>query len=70
MSTSTHTKGREAPNTIISRPSHAHSWRIEEANGPVSMGTCPCGAEKEFKNWLAEGDFITQTEFREAYASV
>ncbi len=39
---------------------HFHSWRIDEPNGPVSVGVCKeCGATKAFKNWLADGDFIT-----------
>jgi hypothetical protein len=44
---------------------HAHRWRIEEPNGPVSHGVCKvCGTTKEFKNWLSEGDFITNEEHR------
>lgn len=43
---------------------HRHRWRIEEANGPISQGRCGCGAMKNFKNWLSEGDFITNTEHR------
>jgi len=44
---------------------HFHRWRIEEPNGPTSRGVCKvCGAEKQFKNWLAEGDFITNEEHR------
>ena len=46
---------------------HFHRWRIEEPNGPVSAGVCKlCGATKEFKNWLADGDFITNEEHRMA----
>ena len=46
---------------------HFHRWRIEEPNGPVSLGVCKvCGANKEFKNWLADGDFITNEEHRMA----
>lgn len=42
---------------------HAHRWRIEEANGPISCGRCRlCGGEKEFRNWLLETDFTTRTE--------
>ncbi|HJP40831.1 MAG TPA: hypothetical protein QGF35_03905 [Dehalococcoidia bacterium] len=46
---------------------HLHRWRIEEPNGPVSKGACKvCGAEKEFKNWLSDMDFITNEEHRVA----
>ncbi|MBI2767409.1 MAG: hypothetical protein HYX53_16060 [Chloroflexi bacterium] len=46
---------------------HVHHWRIEEARGPVSRGTCKrCGAEKEFKNWIGETDFMTNEEHRQA----
>ncbi len=46
---------------------HAHHWLIDEARGPVSRGVCKtCGAEKEFKNWLGETDFITNEEHRQA----
>jgi len=46
---------------------HFHRWRIEEPNGPTSKGVCKvCGAEKEFKNWLADSDFITNEEHRVA----
>ncbi len=48
-----------------SKPQHFHRWRIEEPSGPVSTGHCyECGAVKEFKNWLSEGDFITNEEHR------
>ncbi len=44
---------------------HAHRWLIEEPSGPMSRGVCKlCGANKEFKNWLSEGDFITNEEHR------
>jgi hypothetical protein len=44
---------------------HAHHWRIAEANGPASAGVCTtCGASRLFKNWLSEGDFITNEEHR------
>jgi hypothetical protein len=45
---------------------HAHRWRIDEPSGQqVSRGVCKvCGAEKQFKNWLEDGDFITNTEHR------
>lgn len=46
-------------------PTHAHHWLIAEANGPRSSGYCKtCGALKEFKNWLEDGDFITNEEHR------
>jgi hypothetical protein len=46
---------------------HLHRWRIDEPNGPISRGVCKvCGAEKQFKNWLSEGDFITNEEHRMA----
>lgn len=46
---------------------HGHRWRIEEPDGPVSMGVCKiCGATKEFKNWLSDSDFITNEEHRMA----
>lgn len=44
---------------------HFHHWRIAEPNGQMSRGVCKiCGAEKDFKNWLSEGDFITNEEHR------
>jgi hypothetical protein len=46
---------------------HAHRWRIEEPNGAFSLGVCKvCGAEKQFRNWLEETDFITNEEHRVA----
>ncbi len=49
---------------------HFHRWRIEEPNGPVSRGVCKvCGIEKQFKNWLQDGDFITNEEHRVASAA-
>ena len=52
--------------TIISAVTdHAHHWVINEANGPISSGTCKrCGAGRLFKNWLEEGDFTTNEEHR------
>ena len=50
--------------TNASSEQHFHRWRIEEPNGPTSVGRCTCGAIKEFKNWLADGDFITNEEHR------
>ncbi len=55
---------RSARNTAT-KPRHFHRWRIDEPAGPVSLGRChECGAEKEFKNWLSESDFITNEEHR------
>jgi hypothetical protein len=49
---------------VVDAP-HAHRWRIEEPNGELSRGYCRiCGAEKMFKNWLEDADFITNTEHR------
>ncbi len=46
---------------------HAHHWVIEEASGLLSQGRCKrCGVSKEFKNWLADTDFITNEEHRTA----
>lgn len=46
---------------------HYHRWRIEEPSGPRSAGVCKtCGATKDFKNWLSDGDFITNEEHRMA----
>ena len=54
-------------NTEEQKPDHFHHWRIEEPNGLVSRGVCKhCGATKEFKNWLQDGDFITNEEHRNA----
>ena len=53
----------------VARPAadHVHRWQIEEPNGPTSAGICKaCGARKEFKNWLADSDFITNEEHRSA----
>ncbi len=48
-------------------PDHAHRWLICEANGPTSTGICKiCKAEKPFKNWLEDADFITNEEHRMA----
>jgi hypothetical protein len=44
---------------------HVHRWRIEEPNGPLSAGICTvCGARREFRNWLADGDYLTNGEHR------
>jgi hypothetical protein len=46
---------------------HFHRWVIDEPNGPTSSGTCKvCGTTKVFKNWLSDGDFITNEEHRSA----
>ena len=59
----------EATLSMIRPATHAHRWLIEEPNGPLSHGRCKvCNAEKEFKNWLAETDFITSEEHRQAAA--
>jgi hypothetical protein len=53
--------------TTLPAADHAHRWRIPEPNGPVSTGSCKvCGAEKEFRNWLSDMDFITNEEHRQA----
>ena len=42
---------------------HAHRWLIEEPHGELSRGTCRiCGAEKLFRNWLQELDFVRVEE--------
>lgn len=51
--------------TAPSPAGHAHHWIIEEASGPLSSGRCKiCGSSKLFRNWLAEGDFLTNEEHR------
>lgn len=51
--------------TIAIDTDHAHRWVIDEPNGPVSRGVCKvCKAEKPFKNWLSETDFITNAEYQ------
>ncbi len=42
--------------TVIERKrTHAHHWRIDEVDGPVSQGSClTCGAVKEFRNYPEE----------------
>lgn len=56
--------------TVIPTNHHFHHWRIEEANGPRSTGVCKyCGAEKVFKNWLEDSDFITNEEHRSTAAA-
>jgi hypothetical protein len=54
-------------NTAAAAATHAHHWVIEEASGPFSPGRCKvCGASRAFKNWLADSDFITNEEHRQA----
>ena len=42
------------PETIEQTPPRCpHYWVIQQAEGPVSLGTCQiCGQEKEFKNYV------------------
>ena len=55
---------------MSSKTQHCHRGRIDEPNGPLSLGRCfECGAVKEFKNWLSEGDFITNEEHRMSRAA-
>ena len=50
--------------------SHAHHWVIDEPQGLISVGTCRvCGAERKFKNWLADADYITRSERQEVSLS-
>jgi hypothetical protein len=43
------------------RKNHAHHWRIEEVEGPVSQGSClNCGATREFRNYPAEEVLFSQ----------
>jgi len=56
-----------AETVVKAQADHAHRWLIEEPNGPKSAGVCKiCGVAKEFKNWLQDGDFITNEEHRVA----
>ena len=48
----------------MNQEQHFHRWRIEEPDGPKSVGRCDCGTEKTFKNWLSDSDFITNEEHR------
>jgi hypothetical protein len=63
-----HTPHAKTPNSISpAADGHAHHWRIDEANGPLSSGVCKiCGVAKPFKNWLSDTDFITNTEHQVA----
>jgi hypothetical protein len=59
----------KASATSAAAPDHFHRWLIDEPNGPTSRGVCKvCGTTKEFKNWLSDGDFITNEEHRSAAA--
>ena len=49
--------------TQLSTATHAHHWRINEPNGEFSHAVCKsCGAERAFRNWLAETDYISRSE--------
>jgi hypothetical protein len=51
------------PETQRDEPTHAHRWRIDEPQGEVSHGLCRlCGAQREFRNWLPELDYISRRE--------
>jgi len=52
--------------TPIKESEHPHHWKIEEPNGPTSIGRCKhCPAEKIFRNYpWASGDIITNEEHR------
>lgn len=61
------TKNTELKARVTAEVDHYHRWRIDEPNGPVSVGVCrECGTTKEFKNWLSDMDFITNEEHRAA----
>ncbi len=58
------------PATTTTKPlpriesAHAHHWKIDEAHGQLSTGVCVgCEARREFRNWIAETDFITATDY-------
>lgn len=54
----------DAVQTIVD---HAHHWVLGEPSGPLSVGTCKrCGAQRNFRNWLEEIDFITTDDERRA----
>ena len=54
---------RTAPNPSI-EGAHAHHWKIDEAHGQLSAGVCVgCEARRDFRNWIAETDFITATDY-------
>ena len=59
----------ESTLTLVRPTDHSHRWVIDEPNGPVSRGRCKvCRIERDFKNWLAESDFTTNEEYRQAAA--
>ena len=63
----TRTRRRTAPTAAapLAEGDHYHRWRIDEPNGPTSEGLCKvCGVTRQFRNWLQEGDFITNEEHR------
>ena len=37
-----------------------HHWMIDPPYGPLSKGTCSCGAEKMFKNSFSEGSLFSR----------
>lgn len=54
---------------VAAESDHAHRWRIDEPSGESSEGVCAvCGTRKNFRNWLAESDFITNEERRQSAA--
>jgi hypothetical protein len=57
----------QEPVKTVAVARHMHRWRIDEPSGPVSDGVCKtCGATKQFRNWLPDMDFTTNTEYRMA----
>ena len=55
--------GDKQISTLSNDESHRHHWRIEEVQGPISMGSClDCSATKEFKNWTDELDGFVSYE--------
>lgn len=43
------------------KKTHAHHWRIDEVDGPVSEGYClQCGAKKEFRNYPNDEPMFSQ----------
>lgn len=56
---------RAVKSTASSGTEHSHHWLIEEAEGPISNGECKhCGANKDFRNWLEDTDFLTNEEYK------
>ena len=61
-----HRERRAAATIAIPRVAgaHAHHWKIDEAHGQLSAGFCVgCEERREFRNWIAETDFITATDY-------